>query len=98
MEVRAEAKKYVEVLEKWETTLNNCDDPNFWKTAVSILMTDAEYDIGDYLGGQNIYLEVGSCSHWLRPHQTRWKADGGFAWPSGYGSTSFSLRGLPELD
>jgi hypothetical protein len=29
-------------------------------------------------------MVVGACSHWLRPHQTRWTKAGGFAYPEGY--------------
>jgi hypothetical protein len=43
-----------------------------------------------------LYAVVGQCSHWLRPHQTRWTADGGFAFPFGYGEGSWG--GLPEFD
>ena len=42
--------------------------------------------------------EIGRCSHWLRPHQTRWTADGGFASPTGYGGVGYSRTGLPLFD
>jgi hypothetical protein len=29
-------------------------------------------------------MVAGACSHWLRPHQTRWTKAGGFAYPDGY--------------
>jgi hypothetical protein len=47
-----------------------------------------------------ILVEVGRCSHWLRPHQARWLADGGFAWPTGYGSGGggYSRWALPQFD
>jgi hypothetical protein len=47
-----------------------------------------------------VLVQVGRCSHWLRPHQTRWTADGGFAWPTGYGNGTggFSKDALPEFD
>jgi hypothetical protein len=42
---------------------------------------------------------VGACSHWLRPHQTRWTAAGGFALPVGYSNGGgFSRTGLPRFD
>lgn len=43
------------------------------------------------------YAEIGSCSHWLRPHQSVWTAAGGFAAPEGYGGGA-TLRGLPQFD
>ena len=46
-----------------------------------------------------LFLLVGPCSSWLRPHQTRWRVgDLEFAWPSGYGGVGFSRTGLPALD
>jgi len=29
-------------------------------------------------------LVVGACSHWVRPHNSRWNAAGGFVCPDGY--------------
>jgi hypothetical protein len=46
----------------------------------------------------HLYAEAGMCSHWLRPHQTRWTAAGGFALPSGYGGAPHYRAGLPEFD
>ena len=48
--------------------------------------------------GSSLYTELGACSHWLRPHQTRWNAAGGFAWPTGYGGERHSRTGLPGFD
>jgi len=48
-----------------------------------------------------LYAEIGVCSHWLRPHQTRWTAAGGFAFPIGYGDgEGFApcISGLPGFD
>jgi hypothetical protein len=68
------------------------DDRDFWRTALDvlseelILRRDEKPKSGDWI------LVVGVCSHWLRPHQTRWTARGGFAYPNGYQSF------LPKLD
>lgn len=70
------------------------DDPDFWRSALTYVLSESEPRPG-------ASVEVGRCSHWLRPHQTRWKADGGFAWPTGYGidgGGSYSRYGLPQFD
>ncbi len=72
-------------------------DAAFWKIALDTIAYDAAHEIGDYVG-RTIVMEAGACSHWLRPHQTRWTANGGFAWPSGYGGRRWSRTGLPQLD
>jgi hypothetical protein len=70
------------------------DDPEFWRVALGYILAEAT-------ARPDVLAEVGRRSHWLRPHQSRWTADGGFAWPSGYGSGSggwyFPLA-LPQFD
>jgi len=44
------------------------------------------------------FLWIGACSHWWRPHQRRWTAAGGFAWPTGYKGVAGYSDGLPEFD
>jgi len=73
------------------------DDPALWERVLQILAEDASA-IESIKNGSQLYTEVGSCSHWLRPHQTRWTAAGGFAWPTGYGGSAFSRTGLPGFD
>ena len=73
------------------------DDPALWEQVLKVLAEDASI-LEPVAGGSQLYAEVGVCSHWLRPHQTRWTAAGGFAWPVGYGGTRFSRTGLPLLD
>jgi hypothetical protein len=74
------------------------DDPAFWEAAVEHLLAEAEHLLltGAYQKG--VQAQIGRCSHWLRPHQTRWTEGGGFAWPSGYGGFGYSRNGLPEFD
>ncbi|HSB12412.1 MAG TPA: hypothetical protein VLM38_23190 [Blastocatellia bacterium] len=83
------------------------DDANFWATAFDTLLSDIEALYPDKNQKQEVFLQIGACSHWLRPHQSRWTASGGFAWPEGYlqkyeDHTKNSLgplgSGLPELD
>ncbi|RYG68990.1 hypothetical protein EON80_10585 [bacterium] len=74
------------------------DATDFWEFTCGILMKDAarfaRYEDERF----RFYLNIGLCSHWLRPHQTRWKADGGFAWPQGYGPNSRQRDNTPEFD
>lgn len=78
--------------------LSQSDDGDLWAFAVDVIYADAMALIRDAPDGKRICTLLGRCSHWLRPHQSRWTADGGFAWPSGYDRNNFSLHGLPEFD
>ncbi len=71
--------------------LTEVDDLALWQVVLDTILSDVRKVIG-------MVVEVGRCSHWLRPHQTRWTADGGFAWPTGYGGTAYSRSGLPLFD
>jgi hypothetical protein len=73
--------------------LDEDDDPDLWRVALRYILAEIE-------PGPDFLVEVGRCSHWLRPHQCWWKADGGFAWPTGYGSGSggYSFWALPQFD
>lgn len=64
--------------------LGSEDDPELWQVAVQHILAQLTPVPG-------MLVELGRCSHWLRPHQTRWTADGGFAWPSGYGGHMATL-------
>jgi hypothetical protein len=83
------------------------DDANFWETAFDTLLSDMDAIHPDRSVKHEIFLQIGACSHWVRPHQTRWTAAGGFAWPEGYiqkyrdhwrNSRGPIGHGLPELD
>ena len=68
------------------------DDGDLWESVLS-------YALCIWKPKTGAILRIGRCSHWLRPHQTRWTADGGFARPVGYGNGyGFSRTGLPQLD
>jgi hypothetical protein len=73
------------------------DDAVLWEQVLKVLAEEASI-LELVADGSQLYVEVGVCSHWLRPHQTRWTAAGGFAWPVGYGGTRFSRTGLPLFD
>ena len=74
------------------------DDPSLWEVAINFIFHEAAFLARCAPDSTLISATVGCCSHWLRPHQTRWTADGGFAWPSGYGGHGNSRVGRPEHD
>ena len=72
--------------------LSSDDDPALWDAALDYILAEVDKRAG-------AVVEIGRCSHWLRPNQMRWKADGGFAWPVGYGKRGRGVwGGLPEFD
>ena len=73
--------------------LDEDDDAELWRVALNHILVEVDKKPG-------ILIHVGRCSHWLRPHQSRWTADGGFAWPTGYGSGSggYSFSALPQFN
>lgn len=78
--------------------LDSTDDPGLWDVDVNTILADAAQ-----MGREThevIFARVGCCRHWIRPHQSRWTAEGGFAWPFGYDKTTtgFSFSALPELE
>jgi hypothetical protein len=74
------------------------DDQSFWEVAINSIFRDADFLCCRTYSRNIIVARIGACSHWLRPHQTRWTADGGFAWPSGYGGAGFSRLGFLEFN
>lgn len=76
------------------------DDLSFWRLVFEQLLTEIALLNPSHSKKHALYLQIGSCSHWCRPHQTRWLADkGSFAFPSGYGGGhSLGSSGLPEYD
>lgn len=86
------------LLQSLEPYLEKDDDSAFWSLLVAVLARDIAEALPHYDGHRPCLLEIGVCSKWLRPHQTRTGMAGGFAWPSGYGGRGYSRTGLPELD
>jgi hypothetical protein len=72
------------------------DDTELWVATLRCAAEDAAA-LCVNCDPRKLYAVVGACSHWLRPHQTRWTAAGGFAWPEGYGD-GHGRGGLPHLD
>lgn len=79
--------------------LTDDDDVRLWRAAIDELFSDAEFLCNHARSKSPIYAQVGSCSHWLSPHNNgSWLPDAHFAWPSGYGGGVNSIFGLPEFD
>ncbi len=73
------------------------DDIRLWEAVVDEVYADATF-LSRGAGSRIVVSTIGRCSKWLRPHQTRWTAAGGFAWPTGYGGRAYSRTGLPDHD
>jgi hypothetical protein len=80
-----------------EERLGAGDDRGLWAEVLRVVAEDASVLLLDGRSPK-LYATIGACSHWLRPHQSRWTAGGGFAAPYGYGDGKDFLRGLPNLD
>ena len=78
--------------------LEDEDDPALWAEVFVTLARDFGALYSAEPKGYEVFFQVGACSHWLRPHQTRLTAAGGFAYPAGYLGSGYSRRGLPEFD
>jgi hypothetical protein len=80
-----------------EERLSAEDDPALWTQVLKTVAEDAS--TLDNISSK-LYAEVGACSHWVRPHQTRWTAAGGFAFPIGYGDGEglLGVAGIPGFD
>ncbi|MGC1583489.1 MAG: hypothetical protein WA766_18540 [Candidatus Acidiferrales bacterium] len=78
--------------ESVEPNLGADDDRDFWRTALAVLADEFTKRHDDKPTRGEWVLLVGACSHWETPHQARWIAGGGFAYPKGY------QDGQPKLD
>jgi hypothetical protein len=75
------------------------DDERLWQAAIDEVFGDAEFLCHQATSRTLVYARVGSCSHWLSPHNNgSWLPDAHYAWPSGYGANGHSILGLPEFD
>jgi|SRR5271155_4071296 len=78
--------------EALESKLRADDDRALWQAALLVLGDEFTQRCADESNGGAWAMVVGECSHWLRPHNSRWNAAGGFICPDGYQDY------LPELD
>src|SRR5215470_7426646 len=56
------------------------DDRAAWKAVLSMVSEEfVERYRAEKRKKESWFLRIGACSHWVRPHQSRWIAAGGFA-------------------
>ena len=67
-----------------ESELAGEGDPPLWKAALSVLADDLALRTLEKVRYRVWAMVVGACSHWVRPHNSRWNAAGGFVYPAGY--------------
>jgi hypothetical protein len=82
--------------------LTDDDDPALWEFALSLILGRTRADASLYVGKEAIIVQIGRCSHWIRP---KWKTASGMTWPCGYNPTTSNLggwagnfRSLPAFD
>jgi len=75
-----------------ESKLTSEDDLAFWEAMLTIIAHEFVEQFTRRTDTRKWVLQVGVCSHWVRPHNSRWPAAGGFIFPAGYAA------GLPEFD
>ena len=78
--------------EMLEARLMADDDHALWRTALCVLTDEFAQRQAEESHRGVWAMVVGACSHWVRPHNSRWNAAGGFAFPDGYKDF------VPELD
>jgi hypothetical protein len=76
--------KHTILLQTIEPKLVADDDPALWSAALVVLADELEQRQAEDSGRGVSAMVVGACSHWVRPHNSRWNAAGGFAYPDGY--------------
>ena len=75
------------------------DDPAAWQAILATVSEEfAEHYRTSARGKEAWFLRIGACSHWMRPHQSRWIAAGGFALATGYKDAAGWSNGLPDFD
>jgi hypothetical protein len=62
--------------------LTNDDDPALWDVATNTILADAALTGRE--AKDDVFVQIGCCRHWIRPHDGQWLADGGFTAPFGY--------------
>jgi hypothetical protein len=78
--------------ETLEPKLAADDDRALWQAALVVLTNEFMQRHAEESSRGIWAMVVGACSHWVRPHNSRWNAAGGFVYPDGYQDS------VPELD
>jgi len=80
------------LLEALQPKLAAHDDRELWRAALAVFADEFAQRYAEESGRGVWAMVVGACSHWVRPHNSRWNAAGGFVYPDGYKDS------VPELD
>jgi hypothetical protein len=72
------------LFETLEPKLVADDDRALWQAALFVLTDEFTQRQADESQRGVWAIVVGACSHWVRPHNSRWNAAGGFVYPDGY--------------
>ena len=82
-----------------EPKFSEDDDPTLWRFALNMILRRTKADATLYGGDEALLVEIGRCSHWIRP---KWKTDSGITFPFGYNPTvsrpAWFGRALPAFD
>ena len=82
--------------------LTEDDDSALWEFALTTILGRTRADALLYTGKEAILVQIGRCSHWIRPHG---KTQSGMKCTSGYdptifrnGGWAYGFRSLPAFD
>jgi len=80
--------------------LTEDDDSKLWEFALATILGRTRADASLYAGKEAILVQIGCCSHWIRP---KWKTLSGMTCTSGYDPTVFptgvcGFNHLPAFD
>ena len=70
------------VFEALQPKLAPHDDRELRRTALSVLADEFAQRYAEESGRGVRAMVAGARSHWVRPHNSRWKAAGGFVYPA----------------
>src|SRR4030095_15741875 len=72
------------------------DDPALWDTVVAHLLSWIDPQL-DLTRRRPLFIRLGPCAHWQRPHYWRHTLAGSKGWPRGYGAAGSPQLGWPVL-
>jgi hypothetical protein len=68
------------------------DDPALWRAVLFVLVDELAQRHTEESRRGVWSMVVGTCPHWVKPHNSRWNAAGNIVYPHGYKDS------VPELD
>ena len=79
------------VCDELTAKLTEDDDPALWEFALTTILGRTRADASLYTGKEAILVQIGRCSHWIRP---KWKTKSGMTWPFGYDPAVFHFGSM----